>query len=278
MVSRSEVLPFGQRRLANFVKKIDHEKNQIVLSEVANGIWMYLDLSSLVERDIYYLGFYRPWVWKEFKEIVSEGDIFFDVGSNVGCYSLFVAQKIGPTGCVYAFEPDPNCFDKLKRNVELNYYDDIKAKMVAVSNSRGEAALHKNARKNINQAQSALAKLSSHEKRVKVRKITIDDFVEKESVAKIDVLKIDAQGGEMNVLDGGIKTIRKYMPKILVRVHEEKCRAHGHTSKEAIDTLLGLGYEVTEIRYRRKPRRIFVAQEVEDSTFLATVGKGIGER
>lgn len=69
-----------------------------------------------------------------FKKIVKEGDVVIDLGANIGYFALLAAKLVGPTGKVFAFEPEPQNFSYLKKNVELNNYTNVMIEQKAVSN------------------------------------------------------------------------------------------------------------------------------------------------
>jgi hypothetical protein len=86
------------------------------------------------------------------------------------------------------------------------------------------------------------------------------------------VVKVDVQGFEMRVLVGAEEVIERHHPAIMLRCHEEKCRAVGDSTVGIQQFLLERGYELSSISYHRKPLRVTVPQPVEDGTFIALYG------
>jgi hypothetical protein len=85
----------------------------------------------------------------------------------------------------------------------------------------------------------------------------------------VDLIKIDTQGFELQVLDGARSLIEASLPRIMVRAHEEKCRATGHSVADVLSFLLDRGYEVYQIAARGEDVRVREARAVDDGTFYA---------
>jgi FkbM family methyltransferase len=162
---------------------------------------------------LWYKGIYEEETTRYFKENIKEGDVVFDVGANLGYYTLLFARLVGSTGVVYAFEPDPEIFEILKSNVEKNGYDNVILYNVAVSDVVGETEFHIAFRHN----QSSLIKSDFTIDTIRVPTITLDSL-------KIypDFVKIDVEGAEYKVLCGmdgllnlkDIVVVLEYVPKV----------------------------------------------------------------
>lgn len=85
----------------------------------------------------YWLGSYENEKVKIFKKFVKKGRVVFDIGANVGYYSLLAANLVGPSGKVFAFEPLRSNFEHLKKNADINFYRNIFPFEVAVSDKSG---------------------------------------------------------------------------------------------------------------------------------------------
>jgi FkbM family methyltransferase len=149
-------------------------------------------------------------------DLVRKGDVFFDVGANFGFYSCFVSPLIGSTGSVHAFEANPRLIPILSRSLELNRKQStIQLNAVAVgrqSNTHlpfygvdriGSSSLH---------AHGWL----DREKAVLVPVITIDDYVRKNNINRIDVMKIDIEGAELEAFQGMETTFRICPPGAII--------------------------------------------------------------
>lgn len=136
--------------------------------------------------------------------------VIFDVGANVGGYSKDIVVS-NPAATVFAFEPHPLTFARLVVNVKgqrnilpLNYAVGDRAGRQILYDRRSEggtahASIFREVIEDIHKSQS-----SGYE----VNVITLDEFIEKKGLARVDLLKIDTEGYELNVLKGGVKAIR----------------------------------------------------------------------
>ena len=137
----------------------------------------------------------------------------FDIGSYTGIYAL-IAAKSNKKLKVSAFEPNPNLFSALEKNLKLNRIRNVKSEQMALDNQPGEAYLYLN--HDIHTSIGSLIQSSTAGKKVLVRKTTLDIYCENHSVNSIDLIKIDVEGYEANVLQGGSSIIRKSSPIILM--------------------------------------------------------------
>jgi len=240
-----------------------------LLAEVNPGMWMELDLDSLVERMIFYFGFYRPWVLPYFDRLLAKGHTVVDVGANVGQFTLWAAKRVGTEGMVMAFEPDRSCFEKMVKNVQINSVKCVRAENIALSDFDGEAVLHLNDAHDDNQGQSSLSRLVHHRRSQPIICLKLDNFVEQEGVKKVHVLKIDTQGAEFRVLKGAVNVIEKARPAVILRCHEEKCRTMGDSTVAVQEFFLDRGYDLFEIHWRKGLVGVTSPRPVDDATFLA---------
>lgn len=74
-------------------------------------------------------------------ERLKPGDVFVDVGANIGYFSLLASKLVGPGGRVVAIEASPEVFDLLRRNLELNKAHNVRAVNVAISDREGSLQL-----------------------------------------------------------------------------------------------------------------------------------------
>lgn len=132
------------------------------------------------------------------KKEIKRGDVVLDIGANVGFYTLIFARLVGPEGKVFAFEPDPESFYLLKKNVEINGYTNVILIQKAVSNSSGKLRLYL---AELNKGDHRI--WDSREKRnsIEIESIRLDDYFKNYS-GKVSFIKIDTQGAEGLVFQG----------------------------------------------------------------------------
>lgn len=154
---------------------------------------------------------YEPYETQLILRQTKKGNIVIDVGANIGYYTVLLADKVGKTGKVYAFEPDKVNFEILKKNIEANNLKNVEIINAAVGSKAGKLKLHKS-KENLGDHKlyktplgSAASPLDEGET---VKIIKLDDFIKE----KMDLMKIDTQGWEPEVIEGAKKIISKNKP------------------------------------------------------------------
>jgi len=138
------------------------------------------------------------------------GDIVFDIGAYVGDTALWFSKAVGPQGKVYAFEPEPGNFEKLKANLERNNVTNVIPLQLAVSETEGEMQVSSAAGSSvITQAGTGLS----------VKVTTIDKFVEANKLPRVDFIKMDVEGHELKVLEGAHETIQAFKPSLALSAY-----------------------------------------------------------
>ena len=134
------------------------------------------------------------------KKEIKKGDTVVDIGANIGLFTLFFSKLVGTTGRVIAFEPDPENFDVLKKNIELNEITNVTLVQKGVSNKNESVKLYKS---NVSGGHS-LIKNEWAKEYTNIQTVTLDDYFRGE---EIDMIKIDAEGFELEVIEGGKKLL-----------------------------------------------------------------------
>ena len=148
--------------------------------------------------------------FKIFKDNVKVGDNVVDLGANVGYFTLILAKLVGPTGKVFAFEPDPRNLTLLKKNIEYNNYKNVIIVPKAVSNVNDKCTLY------VGQKTFGQNKIYKPEK-TRTQKfiptdsetIRLDDFFKANNLLnKISFIKMDIEGAEVLALSGMKKILK----------------------------------------------------------------------
>ena len=171
-----------------------------------------------------------------------EGMTVMDVGANLGLYSLLASRAVGPSGKVYAFEPVPEIFARLKEHIALNNAANVIPVPIALSNEKGVAKM------SVRGSGSSFFRHLSNEF-VEVQVERLDDFVEREGIERVDAIKIDVEGAELKVIRGADKTIRHNKPILMVEFNLFTLQAAGVTPEELFETIVNYGYNAFVIRH-----------------------------
>jgi FkbM family methyltransferase len=144
---------------------------------------------------------------------LKEGQVFLDIGANVGFYSLFAARRVGPSGCVIAFEPDPMTFESLTRSLRYNALDWASAVNVALSDREGELPFFTvsdgSAHSLVPEIEQRAGRYSG---KVLVRVSRLDDLVREQliKIPRIDLVKLDVEGEESRTVAGMLATLERF--------------------------------------------------------------------
>jgi FkbM family methyltransferase len=232
-IERSYLTSYIYQKLLKF----NYFQNDLIFDISAN---LYYNKETDIGYSLFYWGKFEEKEIQIFNNMLQSKSkpVILDIGANIGCHCIRWA-KSNPTALLYAFEPSPSTRDILERNIKNNKVgNNIKALPFAVSNQTGKASFYNC----IDNAYSSLkdTKRKIVEKVIDVDMITIDKFVENFKVGKIDLIKIDVEGFENEVIEGGVNSLRKFKPDLFVEIYQ------GTNSNEkpekTIEVLLELGY------------------------------------
>ena len=176
---------------------------------------------------------------------LAPGQAFFDVGANVGYYSILASRLVGPTGKIIAFEPVVRNLSYLQRHVELNGAANVRVLPFAVSGEGGLLSFTTGP----NSAMGSIDASGSGD--VLVSAVTLDEIATRLGILP-DMLKIDVEGAEMDVFQGAANVLAT-RPKIFLSTHSpdlrDRCLGH----------LKGLGYNVEPLVEGDDPHEFFAS-------------------
>jgi FkbM family methyltransferase len=160
---------------------------------------------------------------KVFCEVIKHSKVFFDIGSNIGYYSLLASSIRNKDIQIYAFEPMPSAFEFLLKNISLNHFENIKPQKLALSDHHGSAVFYSIVNqkfKNMPQLTGDGSLNNVHSGSItkvnfNVDINTVDNFVrENLGHSKIDLIKLDTEANEHKVLSGAHLVLSQHRPLI----------------------------------------------------------------
>lgn len=205
-------------------KKIKLPPSGILKLKTKSGvIKIATNQTSYLTQVLFWNG-YKNFEYSEiFEKLSKKTDLFLDIGSNIGYYSL-LAAKSNPKMKIYAFEPALGPKFYLNKNIHINNLSkNISAVDLALSNTNGkidfyevQSLKYKYLKHNLaGEGNAGTKKTSRNFIKNQVDAITLDDFLKNQNINKIDLIKIDTEGTEIDILTSGIETIKKYQPIII---------------------------------------------------------------
>jgi FkbM family methyltransferase len=215
-----------------------------------NGIRYHLDLKEGIDFSIYLLGAFEPGTQKTLQKLVKPGDTVFDIGANIGAHTLGIAQSVGKSGKVYAFEPADFAFAKLKRNLELN--PELAERtcpqqiLLAASSTEkpereiyaswpleSDGTVHPKHRGRLVSAEHAVVE-------------TLDNFTRRQGIPRLDLIKMDVDGHELPVLQGGEETLRRFRPVLVMEMSPYIHAELHHFFGDFVEILKQAGYSLRD--------------------------------
>ncbi len=192
-----------------------------VIGEVFGGQrLMWLNLNDDYVSPACMDGHYAPEVTAIIRKALKPGDVFLDVGANVGWFTMLASTLVGPTGHIVAFEPQRPTVDYLRRSVALNKLEDmVTVHDVALDTKAGLGKIGwRTTWRNPGHAFLIDADAPSEVETQPIKMQTLDQL----ALPRVDVMKIDVEGAEMRVLIGGETTITTHRPVILAELYPEQ--------------------------------------------------------
>lgn len=208
-----------------------------------------------ISRQIRERGIWEPYESSLVQQYLQPGDVFLDVGANIGYFTVLAAACVGDRGHVYAFEPEPRNFQLLQDNIELNGFSSrvtCRQAALAAKSGAGQLYLHPE-----NLGDHQLYGAGKDRSTVAVELLAGVDAISDRDV-RLDLVKIDTQGAEQAVVEGLLPRLRESggTLKMLIELTPFSLRQAGTTGSEFVALLATLDlpfYIVDHIEHQLAP-------------------------
>ena len=212
--------------------------SNIIKQKFKHGIFSYYSNDQYIGKS---LSEYGEWSEAEvglLKELLADDENIIEVGSNIGTHTIPLAKQVLNGGFVYAIEPQYQNHKLLLDNIKNNELKNVKALKIAISSKEGEAYMNtfdENITSNYGDARIFSSKFKNAESvTVKTLDQLFYDDIKERKIIKL--IKCDAQGQELNVIQGSKKIIDEYKPNLYLENDDI------HTSKALIEKIRNMGY------------------------------------
>ena len=206
------------------------------------NILLKIHLDDWIQQQVYFLGDYEKPEIDYISQYLKPGNVFVDIGANIGLFSLNASKIVGDKGKVISFEAFSSNYRQFKNNIEINNFKNIISENKAISNQNSTVEiLYNEGDHNIGMASSFLKHFTSKEI---VESITLDDYASNNSIEKIDLIKIDIEGGEYNAILGMTKILSDSKPQVLIEINHQTLQDSGRSEKEIIDLFNQFNYNI----------------------------------
>lgn len=201
----------------NFGNKEQSQQNSQRVTKQIGDFMMVLDLASGgISQVLYHVGVREKAFMTLLYSSIKEGDTCIDLGSNIGYTTLYMCERAGATGKVYAIEPDPWNVDILTENLKQNnFMDRTEIFPIAISNVSGDIEFWQSDKSNL----SSVQKTKHSTKSINVKCESLNTFLENRKYPNF--IKMDIEGHEVQVFEGGLDYFSKNTgnTKFLLEVH-----------------------------------------------------------
>jgi FkbM family methyltransferase len=176
------------------------------------------------------------------------GMIFFDVGAYRGIFSLLAAKKLSSQGRVVAFEPSPRERRHFGMHIRMNGLKNIRVEPCAVSSASGTLEFF-----TVTSGHMTMNSLRRPPTECAVRKVTVDAisldrYLAEHKIARIDVMKIDVEGGEMEAFRGASELLNAIRPILICEVLDWVTKSWGYPARDIVRLLQEHDYEWFDFR------------------------------
>lgn len=199
------------------------------------------DLMELRPKSGDLFGFYEIMLRKDYfsaGQSLLPGDIVIDIGANIGCFAVLAAKIVGPTGHVYAVEPEESTYRQLVRNIELNQLGNITPLKLAVGDTEGTITLHADTNRLFS---SIFSSVNGHivtgdDQEVQVT--TLEKLMNSYEIHRCNYLKLDCEGAEHRIVASLSEAAAARIDQITMELH----KVTGFTGEVLFHRLGDLGY------------------------------------
>ena len=219
-----------------------------IITKLGKDLKVRIYPCDVIGKDIYVKRVFEKAEINFVTKFLKSGMVFFDVGANLGQYTLFAAKRIGLTGQVHSFEPNSRMFEELQFNVRLNDLTDIcRLNQLALSDKNGQGLLSKyeagaEVYGSLGNHKRSGGNITGHEN---VKTSTLDSYAKELRINHVDLIKMDIEGAELPALKGSVTLLsRDDGPVVLVELADINTAGFGYKAVEVWDYLENFGYQI----------------------------------
>lgn len=198
-------------------------------------------------------GFFEYWghdmsdlrfLWRNLKP----GMVFLDIGAHHGIYSIVAAKRLGTSGRVVAFEPSSREFRRLRLHLQLNRMGLVHAEPVAIGAATATRKFFQVVGGDSTRGGLRPPAIPDELTETSVETVRLDDYISRSALDHVDIVKLDVEGGELEVLQGASNVLTKFRPVFICEVLDAATRAWGYEAREIVLKFQSYGFEWYEFR------------------------------
>ncbi len=217
-------------------------RKEIVVSKFDKNLKIILNLKNNVDKSIFMRGYFEKDIVDFFKKYLKRGMTVFDIGANIGQYTLLSAKIVGKKGKVYSFEPSIKVYNNLKSNVDINNFENVIINNIALGDCEETTYLNES---NDGAYSSIGEPLVETTHKTKINVTTLNKYIQTNKIKKIDLIKIDVEGFELMVLKGGKNFFsKKDAPVVVCEFSDLTSKSFNYSSNDLRKYFIKLGYHL----------------------------------
>lgn len=232
-----------------WARRVDGE----IVAEM-EGLCLAVRLDEHVEAGVFWYGFPAEdrAVLAQLRARVPDDGVVIDIGANVGCFTLAMARHAA-AGRVHAFEPVPATAERLQAAIAANALGNIRINRCALSNRDGEIAVWvpeahwKGRLYNRGRSSSYVGEAQAGWRQEAATCRRLDDYADTEALHRIDAIKIDIEGAELDALEGAVESLHRFRPAVVMELNAGPLEAAGRSVAEVLAFWRAQGYRVGSI-------------------------------
>jgi len=220
-----------------------------------------LKLADWIQHHLYFMGEYDSPSMRWLEANLKPGAVVLDIGANIGVFTLKMAELVGDSGKVLAFEPHPTNASQLLENISLNNLENCSLYQIALGDRT--CLVQMPAVDPLNQGMAKITD-NGHSAAIKVLCQRGDDLTEIRSLDRLDCIKIDTEGFELAVLAGIEQTIAKHNPVLLIEFDNQL----GLDLKPLLNWIVDHNYKISTVDV---PEKVLDKSVLLQATFSANL-------
>lgn len=229
-----------------------------------------LNTKEFIGWNIFFHKYYEYETNTVLKNYIKKDFYVIEAGANNGSETIIIGNILkSGRGKIFAFEPAPLPFKVLLINITLNELQQV---IQPYDLLLGEEESYVNfflaSDSDANQGKSSKYKFNESSQKITKRQTTLDKFIEEQNIEKVDFLKMDIQGSELDLMEGGINTLLKYHPIIFTEASNSELNRRGKSILDLYNKLISMDYDVFRIT-KNGLSLISKFDQVKDGNWLA---------
>lgn len=186
-----------------FEKYLNWRKLELI-STTAFGSLMHLHLPDTIQKNIFLTGVWEPNISSIVAKSLKKGDIFIDIGANVGYYTLLASKLVEESGLVYSFEASPSIYRHLQNNIAANNISNTKLFNIAISDRQGVVTIWSAPKGNTGHSTivESTAVTDGHVREAEIKCAPLSSLIQLDHLLSARLIKIDIEGAERLAIEG----------------------------------------------------------------------------